>query len=501
MNNLSKLLDSTSSPLSPQQSNSLMPQLDDNATTQSNNTDASILDSEQAESVMQDEIAAISVDPGKLTPPEPKSDASSIPVEAAISKPETASTSNSSIVIVDIDADIDADIVADSEVEAVNSANSLPEVSKVAVDDKATPVATKTNWISKSVGLARRHAIVSIACVVGLLVGSTVATWLRPSVKPTDSEVVSTPPRVDKKIVYVDAHHRHEPIQALVPFDDLNPAIVELGRRLFHEPGLSKTGRMSCATCHSLTQGGTLPTPLSVGVNGEATQYNAPTVLNAALNCAQDWDGSVATLEEQIDEPITSPNELGSSWERVIKFLSQDHYYQGAFAKLLEGEPTPERVRTALATFERSLITVNSKFDQWLAGTENALNSDEFGGYYLFKKFNCITCHQGAGVGGTMFQPLGVAAPYYSGESSEANLGRFHVTEHERDRHVFRVPQLRNVALTAPYFHDGSVATLEEAVALMIEYQCGEEFSPEDVRRLTSFLKTLTGDLPQSARN
>ncbi len=390
---------------------------------------------------------------------------------------------------------------------------STEEVSKVAAEDKTQndvekvtaasddtvsndkteaplPNVAKKPWLTRSLSFMRRHAVVAIACSVSLLTGSGLATLFRSA----DAEQVVAEKPTSQKKIYVANARRHEPIQPLVPFDDLNPAIVELGKRLFHEPALSSSGRMSCASCHPLDQGGTVHSSHPIGVDGEAARYNAPTVLNAALNSAQFWDGSVATLEEQIDDPITNPHELGSSWERVVKFLKHDAYYGSAFETLLEGEPTPERVRQALVAFERSLITVNSEFDQWLAGNEKALDGDQFGGYYLFKKFNCITCHQGVGVGGTMFQKLGVAKQYFKEDISQADLGRFHFTKLERDRHVFRVPQLRNVELTAPYLHDGSVATLEEAVALMIEYQCGQEYSQEDVRRLTAFLKTLTGE-------
>lgn len=353
----------------------------------------------------------------------------------------------------------------------------------------------KTNWLSSTIGFARRHAVLAAACSVSLLTGSGVAALLQ---RAAPIQVVEKKRIVEKKTVYVASSRRNEPIQPLVPFDDLNPAIVELGKRLFHEPGLSSNGRMSCATCHPLDQGGAIHVALPTGANAEANRYNASTVLNAALNSVQHWDGSVATLEEQIDGPITNPHELGSSWERVTKFLANDSHYGPAFKKLLQGEPTPERVRQAIVAFERSLITVNSRFDKWLAGNERALDSEQYGGYYLFKKFNCISCHQGAGVGGTMFQPMGIAKAYFSKDPKPADLGRFNVTHLERDRHVFRVPQLRNVELTAPYLHDGSVETLEEVVALMIEHQCGQEYDQEDVRRLTEFLKTLTGELPSS---
>jgi cytochrome c peroxidase len=355
--------------------------------------------------------------------------------------------------------------------------------------------------LAPAMSLLRQHTVLASACSVCLGVGSLLGIWLRPS-QPLEVQAIVEPASAPTiQLTSASTARRHEPIQPLLPFVELNPAIVELGKRLFHEPALSINGRTSCSTCHPLHQGGTTSVPLPHGVNGQPHRYNAPTVLNAALNCAQLWDGSVATLEEQVEGPITNSHELGSSWERVTKFLKHDPYYSRSFTQLMEGEPSPEHVRTALATFLRSLITLNSKFDQWLAGTEEALNSDEFGGYYLFKKFDCIRCHQGPGAGGTMFQPLGIAKAYFDQNASQTDLGRYQFTKLERDRHVFRVPQLRNVELTAPYLHNGSVATLEEAVALMIEYQCGQEVNQEDVRRITAFLKTLTGELPAESRS
>jgi len=230
-------------------------------------------------------------------------------------------------------------------------------------------------------------------------------------------------------------------------------------------------------------------------VAGQSTGVNVPSLFNVALNCAQGWDGHAESLEKQTEEVITSPQQLGASWERVIKYLTNDAKYRADFEAAFQSPPNQELIAKALATFERSLITTGSRFDQWLTGTENALNGEEFGGYFLFKKYGCIRCHQGAGVGGTMFQPLGVAKAYYGDDASGADLGRFNVTGQQRDRHVFRVPQLRNVDLTAPYLHDGSIETLEEVVTLMLETQCGEEASAEDVRRIALFLKTLTGNI------
>jgi cytochrome c peroxidase len=387
-----------------------------------------------------------------------------------------------------------------SSVEALTT-EAQPTEDIVAAPPGGSAVSKFLSRLAPAICLLRQHALLASACSVCLGVGSLLGIWLRPTQPPEVQALLEPVSEPTIKLTSASTARRHEPIQPLLPFVELNPAIVELGKRLFHEPALSINGRTSCSTCHPLHQGGTTSVPIPQGVNGQPHRYNAPTVLNAALNCAQLWDGSVATLEEQVEGPVTNPHELGSSWERVTKFLKHDPYYSRSFTQLMEGEPTPEHVRTALATFLRSLITLNSKFDQWLAGTEEALNSDEFGGYYLFKKYDCIRCHQGPGVGGTMFQPLGIAKAYFDQNAPQTDLGRYQFTKLERDRHVFRVPQLRNVELTAPYLHNGAVATLEEAVALMIEYQCGQEVNHEDVRRITAFLKTLTGELPAESRS
>jgi cytochrome c peroxidase len=426
--------------------------------------------------------------------------------EDVASKEVDASESGEPIVVQDETSSVEAltpeaKPTEDPEAKPTEDPEAKPTEDTAAELPAGSAASKLLSRLAPAISLLRQHAVLASACCACLCVGSLLGIWLKPSQSPAAQAPVEQTADPTTKLTSASTARRHEPIQPLLPFAELNPGIVDLGKRLFHEPALSINGRTSCSTCHPLHQGGTTSVPIPQGVNGQPHRYNAPTVFNAALNCAQLWDGSVATLEEQVEGPVTNPHELGSSWERVTKFLKHDPYYSRSFTKLMQAEPTPEHVRTALATFLRSLITLNSKFDQWLAGTEEALNSYEFGGYYLFKKYDCIRCHQGPGVGGTMFQPLGIAKAYFDQNASPTDLGRYQFTELERDRHVFRVPQLRNVELTAPYLHDGSVATLEGAVALMIEYQCGQEVNQEDVRRITAFLKTLTGELPAELRS
>jgi cytochrome c peroxidase len=375
--------------------------------------------------------------------------------------------------------------------------------------DEAPPVAPVATQIpSASVGLpdwikktACRYGTLGAACALSVCIGFALGQIdfgtapLAPQVRVVEAEP-------EAKKYFASTARRNEPLLPLVPFDELDPNIVELGRRLFHDPGLSGDGRIACASCHVISEGGDDGLDLAVGAGGQTAAYNTLTVLNSGFNYVQSWDGRASSLEEQVDGPINNPAEMNSSWERVVKYLLNDTDYTHSFRLHLGGDPTPARIRSALATYERSLTTLNSKFDQWLEGNENALSADEFGGYYLFKKKNCVACHNGIGVGGNMLQPLGSMTRYFTDRrTNSADLGHYNVTQLERDRYVFRVPQLRNVAQTAPYFHDGSVRSLEEAVAVMIEHQCGDVVNREDVRRITAFLKTLSGDIPLEQKN
>jgi len=355
--------------------------------------------------------------------------------------------------------------------------------------ETADGMITRRSWSVKS--LAIKHWKTGLACVGSMLLGGMLSLLSSPSAPPV---VEST--EVPEKVVYVaSAARRAEPISPIIPFEGLDSNVVELGRRLFHDSALSGNGKLSCASCHDPNNGGADGQALSRGVNGRVTRRNTPTVFNAAFNFVQNWDGRAESLEEQLDNHLSENGEMLSDWSRVIKVLTQDPLYNRTFQLHLGGEPSEALVREALATYERSLVTVDSKFDQWLRGDEQALNSEEIAGYYLFKQLNCISCHQGAGVGGTMLQPLaGMQAYFDSVEGGGVHdLGRFDVTKRERDQHVFRVPALRNVEQTAPYFHDGSAPTLSAAVEAMMQHQLGLTPNSTDVQRIIAFLKTLTG--------
>lgn len=281
-----------------------------------------------------------------------------------------------------------------------------------------------------------------------------------------------------------------------VPLEDAR--VVALGAKLFHDPLLSPDRTMACASCHLIPEGGDDNRRTAVGIRGQTGVINTPTVLNSGLNFVQFWDGRAATLEDQVSGPIENPIELGSSMPKVLASLRDDPSYPHEFSVAFSDGITERNLRVALATFERTLLTRNSRFDRWLRGDKSALASNEVAGYELFKSVGCIACHQGANVGGNMFERLGVMGEYFKdrGNVTTADYGRFNVTHLERDRFAFRVPSLRAVSLTAPYFHDGTAPTLDQAVRTMARYQLGRALSDGDVALLVAFLESLAGDLP-----
>ena len=285
-----------------------------------------------------------------------------------------------------------------------------------------------------------------------------------------------------------------EPLKPLPPVPLLDAATVELGRQLFNEKRLSVNDSLSCASCHQLATGGGDDKPFSLGFDGKPVKLNTPTVFNASLNFKQFWDGRVDTLEAQIEQVVVSPVEMGSDWKTVVDNLTAMPQYQAAFSQVYPDGVTAANVQNALATYERTLLTPNSRFDQYLLGNTDILTIEEKYGYQRFKEYGCIACHQGMNIGGNMFQKFGVMDDYFKGRTpAETDLGRYLVTHDEEDRNVFKVPSLRNVAVTAPYFHNASAKTLEEAVDVMFRFQLGRVPSAEDKDQIIKFLKTLTG--------
>jgi cytochrome c peroxidase len=284
-----------------------------------------------------------------------------------------------------------------------------------------------------------------------------------------------------------------EPIQPIKPPANINIGMAELGKKLYFDPRLSKSGVMSCNTCHNLSMGGTDNIPTSVGDKWQQGPINAPTVLNSSLNVAQFWDGRAADLKAQAGGPIANPGEMAFTHTLAINVLESIPAYVREF-KVVFGKDKIDinQVTQAIAEFEKTLVTPNSRFDQWLLGKKDALTPEELAGYKLFKDSGCIACHNGEAVGGNSFQKMGLVEPY----KGNVPDGRAAVTGKDADRFNFKVPTLRNVELTYPYFHDGAANTLSEAVDTMGRIQLGKKFTKEQNAKIVAFLKTLTGDQP-----
>jgi len=287
-----------------------------------------------------------------------------------------------------------------------------------------------------------------------------------------------------------------EPIKPIPAYSVVDRAKAELGERLFHDTRLSKDDTVSCATCHDLKRGGDDGRRVSEGVGGALGAVNSPTVFNVVYNFKQFWDGRAETLEEQIDGPVQSAVEMGSLWPDVIATLYRDETYPSQFTAIYADGITRDNVKETLAEFMRSLTTPGSRFDAWLAGNSEALDAQELRGYDLFKSYGCASCHQGANVGGNMFQTFGVLNDYFTrrGKITDADRGRFNVTGNEADMHAFKVPSLRMAAHTAPYLHDGRAETLRDAIDIMFEFQLGREAPDADKEAIEAFIRTLAGN-------
>ncbi len=282
----------------------------------------------------------------------------------------------------------------------------------------------------------------------------------------------------------------------------LDPAKLALGEALFHDKRLSVDDSISCSSCHNLSKGGTDQSRFSTGVKANKGHINSPTVYNAVYNFKQFWDGRAATLAEQAAGPVHNPIEMASNWDQVSKKLSADPEMLKLFeAAYKSKEINGEKIAEAIATFEESLITP-SRFDKYLRGDNQALSSDEKKGYVLFQKHNCTNCHSGPGLGGQSFEKMGLAKDYFADRVAGSNglqqmprakedYGRFNVSRRESDRYKFKVPLLRKLSSTFPYFHDGNVPSIEEAVRIMGDYQLGKKLSSEDIRLISKFLKVL----------
>ncbi|AAN55222.1 cytochrome-c peroxidase [Shewanella oneidensis MR-1] len=286
-----------------------------------------------------------------------------------------------------------------------------------------------------------------------------------------------------------------EPIEVITPAKITEPEKVELGKMLFFEPRLSKSGFISCNSCHNLSTGGVDALPTSIGHHWQEGPINSPTVLNADFMLAQFWDGRASNLKEQAAGPIANPKEMGFTHELATETIASMPAYRARFAKVYGDEKVDiDRLTDAIAAFEKTLVTPNSPFDQYLLGKQDAISGDAKAGYQLFKDKGCVSCHNGPAVGGTMFMKMGLIKPFHTNNPAEGRKG---VTGKDADKFVFKVPTLRNIELTYPYFHDGSVWTLEEAVNTMADIQLGQKLTEKETKEMVAFLNSLTGEQPQ----
>ncbi len=301
------------------------------------------------------------------------------------------------------------------------------------------------------------------------------------------------------------ARNSFEPIPGAPPLlegNPISPEKVELGKMLFFDPRLSKSWLISCNTCHNLSLGGVDLLETSIGHGWQQGPRNSPTVLNAVFNLAQFWDGRAKDLMEQAQGPIQAAVEMSSTPARTVETLESIPEYVSRFRASFPGERDPvtyENMARAIEAFESTLLTPWSKFDRFLSGHEQALNRDERKGLELFLDKGCVNCHQGVNMGGTGYFPFGVVEKPGAEILPPGDKGRFTVTSTASDEYKFKSPSLRNIALTAPYFHSGKVWSLEQAVAIMGSSQLGAELSDSQTGSIVAFLQTLTGEQPEVA--
>ncbi|MBW1878129.1 MAG: c-type cytochrome [Deltaproteobacteria bacterium] len=328
--------------------------------------------------------------------------------------------------------------------------------------------------------------------------GAPVSEDEAPSVAVTEEAVPEEAP-VEEGAPTVNAAHKalFAPLPEAMesPANPLTDEKIALGRMLYYDARLSVNDEISCNTCHLLDKFGVDAKPTSPGHDGTLGPRNSPTVYNAALHIAQFWDGRAATVEEQAKMPITNPIEMGMGGDAdVVAKVKGIAGYAAPFAAAFPGEEDPvtiDNLAMAIGAFERKLVTP-APFDAYLKGDATALSPEQRAGLDLFVSTGCITCHMGVGVGGNLYQKLGLLKPF---ETSD--VGRMEVTGNEADKHVFKSSSLRNVTETGPYLHNGSVASLEETVKLMADYQLGKELSDEEVASLVTFFGALKGTIPE----
>ncbi len=317
----------------------------------------------------------------------------------------------------------------------------------------------------------------------------------------------------DKVIKWIKQERRHyyasagvadqfadEPIQPVPETLTIEPKKVELGEKLFFEKRLSGDNSLTCASCHDLKKGGVDNLVTATGIKGQKGPINVPTVYNSIFNHTQFWDGRANDLMAQAAGPVMNPLEMGSkNWEEVAAKLRQNPSYEKDFENVYNSSDINQRTITeAIAEYEKTLITPDSPFDMYLKGINSAISSQAKHGYEIFKNIGCASCHNGVGVGGISFAKMGLQRNFFEDRLDKAltnaDFGRFNFTHNQNDRFFFKIPLLRNIALTGPYFHDGSAKTLKEAVIEMVKYQTPDHKIPDqDVDDILAFLNSLTG--------
>ncbi len=302
-----------------------------------------------------------------------------------------------------------------------------------------------------------------------------------------------------------DAQHQSAAMQntAIPPLEaptNLSKPKVALGEALFNDARLSSNLSHSCATCHNVTMGGTDRQATFVGTNHREGTLNTPTVFNVGYNFRQFWDGRAKNLRDVINDHILDKHILNNQWDTLLKDLNENPKYHEKFKLLYSDGVNKINVQDALETYLQSLVTINSPFDLYLKGDTKAISDDAIRGYELFNNLGCISCHQGPNIGGNLYQKMGIYKDYFNSKKkiAESDLGRFNVTNKDEDTLVFKVPSLRNIALTAPYLHDGSAKTLEDVVQIMAEHQIGKSLKTHEISYIVKFLETLTGEQPAS---
>ena len=294
---------------------------------------------------------------------------------------------------------------------------------------------------------------------------------------------------------------KNEPVRPIPDSVAVDARKVALGEALYHDTRLSGDGTISCATCHGINTAGVDNKQYSEGIKGQFGGVNAPTSFNACFNFVQFWDGRAATLADQAAGPPLNPVEMGSaSFDEIAARLNADAAFAAKFKTVYPEGLNEKTITDAIAEYEKTLVTPNSPFDRYLKGDKQALTAEQVEGYALFKEYNCATCHAGVNMGGLSYELMGKRADYCKDREvntksglTDADNGRWAQTKVERDRYRFKTPTLRNVALTWPYYHDGSVPTLDKAIDMMARYQVGREMPAADVKKVQLFLEALTG--------